>query len=196
MTITIQLVSGVQSPPAYLTGFKCYLTPSRCYPSKRLVYMKSGVKVAWKLSKREPRQDVLTPEVTWSCVETLALTQLSELKCWHQSPRFRCLLCLQPNLGRVPVPPIISYLAAMRWQSQLRGVGAAVLCFWVCAAGEHCCKIPASRHLAEGEVAPRELKGMTCKWEEGVLFSAKHSESSWWLWAHFTKAFWDTGVHH
>lgn len=94
----------------------------------------------------------------------------SELKRWHQCLVFRCLLCIQPNLGHVPAPPIISSLAAVRWQSQHGGVGAAALYFWACAAGEHGYKIPATLHLAAGEVAPWELKDMKCKREEGVYF--------------------------
>lgn len=105
---------------------ECHLTPSCCYPSKRLVGRRSGIHEAWKLSEWGPghRQGALTSEVTLSYVVTLAPNPpLSGLKCWHQSPVFRCLLCILLNLGHVSAPPMISCLAAVRWQSPRRREG-------------------------------------------------------------------------
>lgn len=90
MTVTIQVVGGVQPPRAYLTGFECPPPPSPCCPSQG--------RSKWG-------------QVTRGRVVTLAPTPGSELECWPQGPVFRCLLCIWLNLGRVPEPPAINYLS-------------------------------------------------------------------------------------
>lgn len=137
------------------------------------------------MSKWDPghSQSVLTSEVSWIWVVSLAPIPQSELKRWHQCLVFRCLLCIQPNLGHVPAPPIISSLAAVRWQSQHGGVGAAARYFWACAAGEHgyknpCHSPPSSRGSGTLGVERHEVQT-----RGGSLFSAQHSKSFRWLWA-------------
>ena len=111
-------------------------------------------------------------------------------------PCVRCLPCILLNLGHVLVPPIISCLAAGRWQSPCRGVGLAAWHFRACDAGSRATKSP-PLFPAAGEVAPWELEGMKCKWEEGAYFQRNipnHSDGC--KQTFLTKAFWDSGLHH
>lgn len=41
--VSSQLVGSVQSPPAYLAGLKCHLTPSCCGPRKLIACSKCGM---------------------------------------------------------------------------------------------------------------------------------------------------------
>lgn len=104
-------------------------------------------------------------KVTPSFMVTLAAILWSELRCWHQCPDVKGLLCISPNLGHIPASPFISCLASVRWQSQHRGVEAATLCFSAISVKS----LPLSTQQ-QGEVTPWSLK-VRCVNKKEFIFS-------------------------